>query len=182
MTGDQIVGLILLAAYLGRIAGAFFHDEDRSFSERPAARTKVREVVDAIAWPMSMFSSKQVRGMALSALRVMLLTTEYFVLKHIDWTGEWNGWKVLALLGAPLLLILEPLFSMIPVKELMLAAGAYLGSQIAGRVRTKETNIKETEPANPTPVVPGPLVAPPVVEEPHPVHEWADGDPHAGLG
>lgn len=148
MSFGGAVAVVLLLAYLGRVIGAMFHDEDRSFDPKRKARTRVREIVDALAWPITMFTSKEKRGLELSMLRVLVGVVEYFVVTKLDWTGEWNSWKVAALLGPPSLLILEPLFAMIPIRELSLAAAAYLGSQIAKRVTKTSTSV-ETE----TPVI-----------------------------
>lgn len=148
------VSVILLLAYGARIVGAFLHDEDRQVDPNRKPRTTTREVVDAFAWPITMFQSKAKRGMELSALRVLVITVEYFVIAKLDWTGEWNMWKVMALLGPPLLLILEPLFAMIPIRELSLAAAAYFGTQIAKRVKKTEETVEvplATPPDNPTP-------------------------------
>lgn len=170
MTFARAVAVVLLLAYVGRIVGALFHDEDRSFDPNRKARTKVREIVDALAWPITMFTSKAKRGLELSMLRVLVALAEYFVVTRIDWTGDWNGWKVAAILGPPGLLILEPLFAMIPIRELSLAAAAYLGTQIAKRVR-KTSTTTETET---------PVVVPP--DNPTEVEETTDGDGGSDAG
>lgn len=159
--------VVLGLAYVGRIIGAVLHDEDRVGGDPTRKpRTKVREVVDALAWPLTMFTSKAKRGMDLSALRVMAISAEYFILLKMDWASEWNMWKVIAILGPPGLLILEPLFALIPIKELSLAAAAYFGSQVAKRVskKTEETTVE-------VPTVTVPVVVPPD----NPAEEPTDG-------
>lgn len=168
--------VVLTLAYVARIVGAFLHDEERQVDPTRKPRTRAREVADAFIWPITMFTSKAKRGMDLSALRVMAISAEYFVLINIDWAGEWNGWKVAALLGPPALLILEPLFGMIPVRELSMAAAAYLGSQVAKRVK-KTTSSEETE----TPILPSPAAPPATAPGVTPSGEY-DGPPPGGGG
>lgn len=125
---------VLVTSYLANIVGAVLV---------PGRRSPQREIADAIALPMTMFMAKRDRVRAFSALRVILFVLLYFIVANLP--ADWNWPAVVVVLGIPMMLILEPLFGMVPVREMMLAGAAYLGSAIADRIKPPGTTTVEVD-------------------------------------
>lgn len=152
---------VLVTAYVASIVGAVL---------MPSRRSWAREVADAVALPMTMFTSKHKRGRWFSAVRVILFVLLYFVVKNMP--AVWNWPAVVVVLGIPGMLIMEPLFALVPVRELMLAAGAYLGSKIADRM--PGTTTVEVDKSGGTKVTTGPAPATGAIVGP-PANDGAPG-------
>lgn len=145
------------------------------------------------ASPLSMYMRRDATGKLLgwSSLRVRLeLCFWLFVVSvvlHYEWTPT-AGWVFVSIPG---LLVLDTLCAMIPIPELLGAvkalatAGIGWASSKLGQVTSEVTSTLSTVktstagPADVAPPAPEPVAAP---AEEAPPHEWAAGDPHAGLG
>lgn len=132
----EVVGWIVLLAYVARILGAAMDKTKRS---------RVREIVDALSLPLTMFMSKPPRGSVveegmtrastLSALRVlafgMFVVVASIVQAPLTTTDVWG-------LAIPAgLLVLDTLLAHVPLTEFMAFLTSVFGSGVAKRAAAK---------------------------------------------
>lgn len=122
----NVLGGVLLLSWIATIVGAGMIDSKRS---------RVREVVDALAMPLSMLTAKR-RGCSgkLSTLRVLALALFSVVVALVDRPLDWT--ELIALCSPALLLVLDTLLAQVPAAEFLAAITAWAGGIVADRVKT----------------------------------------------
>lgn len=114
-----------------------------------------REIGGWLLMPLTMLMSKSnPRRPMLSMTRVILAV--FVTMFARNFPTEWNWQAVAALAVLTFALILETLFALVPVKEMLLAAAAYFGSKFGQTTKVEETKteVVKTEVTTPVPVPP----------------------------
>lgn len=168
MNPCTLVLAVFLMAYVARVAGAVLSEDTK--------RSRAREVTDALALPITMFTSKHKQGYELSGLRVILGIFVGLFAQAFPRPGEWGMWQWAAMATLTFALIVDTLFANVPVREGLAALVAIFGGAVAKRVR--KTTVEQTETETPAPG--SAAAAPPLAPDFEP-HEWADGHPDEGV-
>lgn len=130
MTPLGIFGWALAIGYVATIVGAWMDTTQRS---------RTREVIDALALPLSVFMSGS-RKRKLSGLRVILgLCTYAFLVNFPAFSGRDAVWALAILVFA---LIVDTLFAAVPAREMLTALLAYFGGKVAERTTSVTVDTK----------------------------------------
>lgn len=122
----NVLGAVLLLSWVATIVGAGMIDSQRS---------RVREIVDALAMPLSMLSSKRRDcSRKLSTLRVLALALFSVVVGLVD--RPLDRTELIALCSPALLLVLDTLLAQVPAAEFLAALTAWFGGKVAERTKT----------------------------------------------
>lgn len=152
MTLVGVVVAVLLVSWAATVIGALLGYGDPAPGSRRPRRPRGREIVDALALPLSAIESKHKRGRKLSALRILAYSV--FAIAAGLVRAPLGGWDVAALGLGPLLLILDTLLAQVPASEFLAALTAVFGAAVAKRTRTVQVEEElelPTPPAHPGP-------------------------------